>query len=149
MIARDLWAYQLAISPLPEVPDYTSAVAGEAGRSADAHHDSFDRQEEKDNEEPDSDDDDDKMDAKSSKSSASSKNEDILDGNIDPELLAEMSERSTDSEAERRTGGLQGSKRGEASWKRKQRLRASDTIVTLITALWVLRVPFMLVDIEG
>jgi RNA polymerase I-specific transcription initiation factor RRN7 len=65
---------------------------------------------------------------------------------VDPDLLAELSDLSDDSEMNevdtRETGS-------GPKWKRRRRLRVSDTLVTLILGLWILRVPIMGVDIES
>jgi RNA polymerase I-specific transcription initiation factor RRN7 len=65
---------------------------------------------------------------------------------VDPDLLAELSDLSDDSEMNevdtRETGS-------GPQWKRRRRLRVSDTLVTLILGLWTLRVPIMGVDIES
>ena len=65
---------------------------------------------------------------------------------VDPDLLAELSDLSDDSEMNevdtRETGS-------GPKWKRRRRLRVSDTLVTLILGLWTLRVPIMGVDIES
>jgi RNA polymerase I-specific transcription initiation factor RRN7 len=65
---------------------------------------------------------------------------------VDPDLLAELSDVSDDSEMNevdtRETGS-------GPKWKRRRRLRVSDTLVTLILGLWTLRVPIMGVDIES
>ena len=64
---------------------------------------------------------------------------------VDPDLLAELSDVSDDSEMNevdtRETGS-------GPKWKRRRRLRVSDTLVTLILGLWTLRVPIMGIDIE-
>jgi len=65
---------------------------------------------------------------------------------VDPDLLAELSDVSDDSEMNevdtRETGS-------GPKWKRRRRLRVSDTLVTLILGLWTLRVPIMGIDIES
>jgi len=65
---------------------------------------------------------------------------------VDPDLLAELSDLSDDSEMNevdtRETGS-------GPKWKRRRRLRVSDTLVTLILGLWTLRVPIMGIDIES
>jgi len=65
---------------------------------------------------------------------------------VDPDLLAELSDVSDDSDMNevdtRETGS-------GPKWKRRRRLRVSDTLVTLILGLWTLRVPIMGIDIES
>jgi RNA polymerase I-specific transcription initiation factor RRN7 len=65
---------------------------------------------------------------------------------VDPDLLAELSDVSDDSEMNevdtRETGS-------GPKWKRRRRLRVSDTLETLILGLWTLRVPIMGIDIES
>jgi len=64
---------------------------------------------------------------------------------VDTDLLAELSDVSDDSEMNevdtRETGW-------GPKWKRRRRLRVSDTLVTLILGLWTSRVPIMGIDIE-
>jgi RNA polymerase I-specific transcription initiation factor RRN7 len=65
---------------------------------------------------------------------------------LDPDILAELSDLSDDSDLNevdaRETGG-------GPKWRRRRRLRVSDTLVALVLGLWTLRVPIMGVDIES
>lgn len=65
----------------------------------------------------------------------------------DDDLFAEVSERSeSEDDTDRRDKGrLDGKGPG---WRRKRRLRVSDTLVTLILGLWMVRVPVVNVDIQ-
>ncbi len=140
MIVRDLWAYQLAISPLPSVHEATSPTGYVNGMvTSPAPAQPFSNEEVQI-------DDDKSDDSASSKSSESSKSAD--DANIDPELLAELSEGSTDKEEQLREVSPDSGTDSDLRWRRKGRLRVSDTVVTLVVGLWVTRVPVLSVDIE-
>jgi RNA polymerase I-specific transcription initiation factor RRN7 len=66
---------------------------------------------------------------------------------VDPDILAELSDLSDDSEMnEVENAEISGS---GPKWRRRRRLRVSDTLVTLILGLWTLRVPVMGFDIES
>ena len=139
MIARDLWAYQLAMSLLPPVPDMSldaTAISQSPPVTA-VVADDMDHEPHNPNKSDDE---------GSSKSSASSQKGDKSD--IDPELLAELSECSSDKEEQLYEISPDASPRSDPRWRRKRRLRASDTIVTITVALWVMRVPVLNVDIE-
>jgi len=86
-------------------------------------------------------DDDDKGDSSDSEGGDQTEKEE----GVDPDILAELSDLSDDSEMNevdtRETGS-------GPKWKRRRRLRVSDTLVTLILGLWTLRVPIMGVDLE-
>ena len=140
MIARDLWAYQLAISPLPPLPDVipsATAISQSLPVTAlvadDRDHEPRNLDEKSDNE-------------GTSRGSTPSLDDDKSD--IDPELFAELSEYSSEKEEQLCEISLDASPRSDSRWRRKRTLRASDTIVTLTVALWVLRVPVLNVEIE-
>lgn len=138
MIVRDLWAYQLAMSPLPRVPEPTAATFNPDDQAVAAMING---------EADDTIQDDGKSDDEAlSGSSTSSKADDNAD--IDPELLAELSEESTDKEEQLREVSPSSPQHDDIRWRRKRKLRVSDTVVTLIVGLWVMRVPIMNVDIE-
>jgi RNA polymerase I-specific transcription initiation factor RRN7 len=85
--------------------------------------------------------DDDKGDSSDSEGDQTEKEE-----GVDEDILAELSDLSEDSdlnEVDTRDTGT------GPKWKRRRRLRVSDTLVTLILGLWTLRVPIMGVDIES
>lgn len=67
---------------------------------------------------------------------------------LDPDLLAELSDVSEDSDLNEVEPREMGSGTGP-KWKRRRRLNVSDTLVTLILGLWTMRVPIMGVDIES
>ena len=133
-VVRELWAYQLAISPVPSPPGFSASrqnsndpvAGGMVDEKTDDKHDDLD-------DDSDSSSDEDEKD----------KEEEILD----EDLFAELSERSEseDDDDQREKGKSDG--RGPR-WKRKRRLRVSDTLVTLIMGLWILRVPVVNVDIQ-
>lgn len=87
-------------------------------------------------------DDDDKGDSSDSEGGDQTEKEE----GVDEDILAELSDLSDDSEMNevdtRETGS-------GPKWKRRRRLRVSDTLVTLILGLWTLRVPILGVDIES
>lgn len=67
---------------------------------------------------------------------------------LDPELLAELSDLSDQSDQEDREDARGAQSESGPRWKRRRRLRVSDTLVTLILGCWILRVPVMNVDLE-
>lgn len=138
MIVRDLWAYQLALSPLPSPPGAiertTSAEQDEEDEGKDATEN--EKTDDKGDEEDDS---DDSSDGQSEKG----------DVDLEDDILAELSDHSKGSEDEsdqrkEPSGGGKG-----PPWKRRRRLRVSDTLVTIITALWILRIPIVNVDVQS
>lgn len=134
---RDLWAYQLAISPLPPVPDdELKPIPVDEDSQVDLV--GVDEEEKEEGIE------DDKSD-RSSPDPEDAKEEGNEDDD-DSELLRRLSEdgdSDKDNEEEGDTGAGDTRKLG-----RKRRLVISDTVVTLLLALWVLRYPIMNVDLE-
>lgn len=65
---------------------------------------------------------------------------------VDPEIIERLEE--SDKEEEVNQSNMDDKKKGDTRWKRKRRLRISDTITTLVVALWIIRVPIMGLDIE-
>lgn len=133
-IVRELWAYQLAISPLPSPP----------GSSSSRHTSIIPPDEEKTDEKTD-----DKHDGVDDDSDSSSDADDMdkEEAALDDDLFAELSERSEseDDNDQRENGKMDGK---GPKWKRKRRLRVSDTLVTLILGLWILRIPVLNIDIQ-
>jgi hypothetical protein len=145
IVVRDLWAYQLAIHRLPISSDTPSSPIRPVSpvevlaRPTDKTENDYD------------------SDAESSKSGSSGRSkgeagysgsdkEDKSEG-VDEELLAQLSDVSSDSEMMRmRTSTKRRPSKKEG--KKKARLKIVDTVVTLVVALWVLRVPVMNVEIE-
>lgn len=128
MVVRDVWAYQLAISPLPPVPSDESlkdALQIEPPLRPE-----------------DDDKSDDPGDGAADSDYSSSKGESELD--IDSEILTELSD-GTDGEAGSSFSPVM--QRRDTRWRRRRRLRISDTIVTLVLGLWISRIPVMNVDI--
>jgi RNA polymerase I-specific transcription initiation factor RRN7 len=139
MIVRDLWAYQLAISPLPPVPE-PEAVTGQADQATTSLIPTEQVDEDSRSE-------DDKADEEAVRTrSGSSKSDD--EAGIDSDLLAELSEDSTDKEEHLREITPGAEQRSDTRWRRKRRLRVSDTVVTFVVALWVMRVPVLNVEVE-
>jgi RNA polymerase I-specific transcription initiation factor RRN7 len=69
-------------------------------------------------------------------------------GDIDEDILAELSDLSDVSDAEQRGGSVAAAGKGP-KWRRRRRLKVSDTLVTLILGLWIMKVPIMNADIES
>ena len=133
-IVRELWAYQLAISPLPSPPGSSS--------SRDTSIIPPDEEKTDDNVDDKHDEIDDDSD-----SSSDADEMDKEDAVLDDDLFAELSERSEsdDDDDQREKGNMDGK---GPKWKRRRRLRVSDTLVTLIFGLWILRIPVLNIDIQ-
>lgn len=136
VVVRELWAYQLAISPIPPAPGSSTRPNSPQRDSAGPGEKADDKQ-------------DDKNDDTGSESGSDTSRE-KEDDKLDDDVLEEISERSDISEDEDGDGTRDdpaGQGRGPV-WRRRRPLRASDTLVTLITALWILRVPVLNIDIQ-
>ena len=129
LIVRDLWAYQLAFSTLPERPISldNSAIGGSMHQVNQAPNDD------------DMDKDGDGESSEDSKSEASSKFD-------EEDLLARLSEDSMSTGSE--TPHTDVDEAQDAKWKRRKPLKVIDTLVTIIVGLWILRTPFMNVELE-
>ena len=129
-IVKELWTYQLALAQTPNPPGHTIPLDEQSALSTGTEG----PEEEKTNE-------DDKGDSTDSEGDQTEKEE-----GVDPDILAELSDLSEDSDLNevdsRETAG-------GPKWKRRRRLRVADTLVTLILGLWTLRVPIMGIDIES
>ncbi|WVR05321.1 hypothetical protein IAU60_002335 [Kwoniella sp. DSM 27419] len=151
-IVRDLWAYQLAISTLPSVPEPsrrsrspTPPQAQTNSRQADAVPDiEMANGEDDKSGSSDNGSENDKHDSTGSEPDA--------DSEIEAEMLQRIEEDSDQSKGEGsdvedgdRTLGVEDGKNG---WRRRRLLRVSDTLVTLMVGLWILRVPVMAADLE-
>ncbi|ODN89154.1 hypothetical protein L198_06473 [Cryptococcus wingfieldii CBS 7118] len=141
MIVRDLWAYQLSISVLPDIP--APPVAEE--ETPIQHSKSLPKLRIDPDPQPDTRDEHSSSDSQSD----SDEGESEPDDNIDPELLRDLEEGDGDGEDVEDGAKEDKNTRGDARWKRKRRLRAADTITTLVLALWMMRVPVMGSDIES
>ncbi|WVQ77975.1 hypothetical protein IAT38_000056 [Cryptococcus sp. DSM 104549] len=134
LVVRDLWAYQLAISslpPLPERPDDSDARTPTPSPQPPVINLTTDIN----------------MDPSSSSSESDSQDDSESDPDVDPELLAQLSDSDKDDGRDDASPG--DGKKGEGRWKKKRRLKASDTIITLMVGLWVMRVPIMAMDMEN
>ncbi|KAK8869704.1 hypothetical protein IAR55_000272 [Kwoniella newhampshirensis] len=143
MVIRDLWAYQLAMSSLPSPPDSSSAsteilspdaktmpeVLGKASDVGMGH-----QSDEGSSADEEGFEDEDGQDEKS-------------DSELDPEVLEKLTE--SDKEEQNFMENSPNGQRRDTSWKRRRRLRVSDTVSTLVIGLWVLRIPVMYVDMEN
>ncbi|RXK35145.1 hypothetical protein M231_07593 [Tremella mesenterica] len=144
-VVRDLWTYQLSISPMPQPPgeqaypeqghaffsqpDPTVAVTAP---ELEAVADDELAEDEKDDPDSDSELEDHKSD----------------EPDIDSDILMELSERDSDSDEkqhpateEANTGGIQRT--------RHRRIAISDTLITLLVGMWILRIPVLFVDMES
>lgn len=135
-IVKELWAYQLSTAQNPNPPGY---VPADEDISKTRRTETEGPEEEKTN-------DDDKGDSSSdSEDGDQTEKEEGVDADILAEL-SDLSELSDMDDDDRDTGNL--GKSGP-KWKRRRRLRVSDTLVTLIIGLLILRVPVINVDIES
>lgn len=140
MIVRELWAYQLAISPLASPPGSSSlANASKPGREdeeakGEAEHEKTDDKGEEEGDESDS-----SSDAQTEKG----------DGELEEDILAELSDRSEGSDDELQAREKEADGARGPPWKRRRRLRASDTLATLVMGCWILRIPVVNVDIQS
>ena len=123
---RDLWAYQLAISPIPSPSIAIDPTFSDTDASSSEHEEGNGELS-----------DDDSLNDRSDKS-----DEEPL---VDPDLLVELSDRSKSPDGAMDEPEEQ---RRDARWRRRRRLRAVDTIVTLVVALWIIRYPLANVDME-
>ena len=147
LIIRELWAYQLAISPLPPVAEPVSEdPRKDSPRPAHSEELADDPIDSKDDEKSEEDSTESNP-ARSDKESESSKEEEPELG-VDLEVLAQLSDDSSDSDMLLRDRTLDFSRRSKPRWRRKRRLRISDTVATLVVGLWVMRVPVLNVDIQ-
>jgi RNA polymerase I-specific transcription initiation factor RRN7 len=124
LIVRELWAYQLAISPLPSTPDV------ERSSTSPIPLDPEEKEDDKGEE-----------DAETESSGSSS----AVD--LEAELLSGLSDGSKGDEEDLQDMDGAGLGKRDVRWRRKRRLRISDVVVTLVLGLWVLRMPILLVDI--
>ena len=66
---------------------------------------------------------------------------------LEQEVMAQLSVTSSEEDSQN-DSSVEMQIKGDVRWKRNRRFQAADTIVTLVVALWILRVPFMIVDVE-
>lgn len=133
-IVKELWAYQISTAQNPNPPGY---VPVDEGILKDRRPATEGPEEEKTN-------DDDKGDS-SSDSEEGDQTE--KEEGVDADILAELSDLSELSDVD--DGDSANVGKSGPKWKRRRRLRVSDTLVTLIIGLWILRVPVINVDIES
>ena len=133
-IVKELWAYQISTAQNPNPPGY---VPTDEDISKDRQPANEVPEEEKTN-------DDDKGDS-SSDSEEGDQTE--KEEGVNADILAELSDLSELSDVDDGDTGNVG--KSGPKWKRRRRLRVSDTLVTLIIGLWILRVPVINVDIES
>lgn len=131
---KELWAYQISTAQNPNPPGY---VPADEDISKTRRTETEGPEEEKTN-------DDDKGDS-SSDSEEGDQTE--KEEGVDADILAELSDLSELSDMDDGDTGNVG--KSGPKWKRRRRLRVSDTLVTLIIGLWILRVPVINVDIES
>lgn len=162
MIVKDLWTYQLLISTLPELPLPQKPEEQESVRPPTPPPIPYNHPESKyvveEDEEQDSEDEivqhpdpyqryPDSEDSEVSKSDNDEEEDESEEGPyVDPEIIKRLEE--SDKEEEVNQSNMDDKKKGDTRWKRKRRLRVSDTITTLVVALWIIRVPIMGLDIE-
>ncbi|ORX40017.1 hypothetical protein BD324DRAFT_615952 [Kockovaella imperatae] len=135
-VVKELWAYQLAIAPLPSLPtDLGNKANGRTGGQEDERILGDD--------------------AKSvgSENDSATEGESELDTEVDDAALeAEMmAQLSSDSSFE--SDVSHNTRRGRSTqkhrWKRRRGLQIQDTLVTLGVAFWILRIPLLSADLES
>ncbi|WVO21859.1 uncharacterized protein IAS62_003179 [Cryptococcus decagattii] len=162
MIVKDLWTYQLLMSTLPELPPPQIPEKQEPMRPPTPPPIPYNLSEFKyvfeEDGEQDSDDeviqhpDPYQLHPDYEDSDASKSESDDEDGereeepDVDPEIIKRLEE--SDKEEEVDQSNVDDKKKGDTRFKRKRPLRASDTITTLVVALWIIRVPIMGLDVE-
>ncbi|WWC60925.1 uncharacterized protein I303_103501 [Kwoniella dejecticola CBS 10117] len=147
MIVRDLWTYQLSISCLPSWPTSTdgrqtpeSDIVAITKQSQPSQPDVEMADEERKS------DDDSSTDPEHEKDDLSENEEgDGRASDVDSEILEEIEgmSKEEDLEDEAMIEKQNQDRRG------KKKLRISDTIITLVMGLWIMRIPFIGIDIES
>ena len=92
----------------------------------------------------------DKSDKEGSEGDKSDDQSDVdadAEAELEEEVMAQLSADSSDDDSQN-DSSVDMQIKGDLRWKRNRRFQAADTIVTLVVALWILRVPFMIVDLE-
>lgn len=162
MIVKDLWTYQLLISalpelPLPQMPEKQEPMRPPTPPSVPYNPPEFKYVFEEDREQ-DSDDEviqhpdpyqlhPDYEDSDASKSESDDEDDEREEEpDVDLEIIERLEE--LDKEEEVNQSNMDDKEKGDTRFKRKRPLRASDTITTLVVALWIIRVPIMGLDIE-
>lgn len=162
MIVKDLWTYQLLISalpelPLPQMPEKQEPMRPPTPPPVPYNPPQFKYVFEEDREQ-DSDDEviqhpdpyqlhPDYEDSDASKSESDDEDDEREEEpDVDLEIIERLEE--LDKEEEVNQSNMDDKEKGDTRFKRKRPLRASDTITTLVVALWIIRVPIMGLDIE-
>lgn len=162
MIVKDLWTYQILIStlpelPLPQIPEKQEPMRAPAPPPIPYNLPEFKYVFEEDAEQ-DSDDEviqhpdpyqfhPDYEDSDASKSESDNDDDEREEEpDVDPEIIKRLEE--SDKEEEVDQSNVDDKQKGDTRFKRKRPMRASDTITTLVVALWIIRVPIMGLDVE-
>ncbi|WOO82107.1 uncharacterized protein LOC62_04G005609 [Vanrija pseudolonga] len=138
LVVRDLWTYQLLVSPLPSLQPPPSRPASPAPvpESGPSRLSGELRRQLSDS------------DTESDSGSATSKHE-KEDGDTDSSKEDEVSDKSDEEEDEPlREVDVNGPPPAEI-YRRKRKLRVSDTLACLLLGLWILRIPFTHAGIES
>ncbi|OCF36467.1 hypothetical protein I316_01716 [Kwoniella heveanensis BCC8398] len=163
VIVRDLWAYQLSIASLPTLPDQDDRSKSPSPlRSSQKPQADVDMHNEykEDHSEGDESEKHGSMSGSGSASASGSgsgsgsdsvsENGDKGEYEVDPEILERLDESDKEEGLDQLNPGGVGAKQGgDMKWKRKKQLKISDTIITLVVGLWILRIPVMGADIEN
>lgn len=143
VIVRDLWAYQIAITPAVSPPWLDpSGLGNQAGLESPGRHEGV-----RENADEVMGDEGSDGESTNDGSDSGSSREERSDPEVDPELLAMLSEGDG---CDKEEGPMREVSPGQeiTHWRRRRRLKVSDTIATLALALWVLRWPVSFIQIE-
>ena len=137
-MVRDLWAYQLASVQIPPPPD-PDTPSGDRKNGPSLNDNltgsAFDDEELK------------SVHYEGSGESSESEQSTPDDVALEEELMARLSPNTSDDEAMQQVQG-EASTASDVRWRRRRRIQITDTLVTLVVALWVLRIPVLNVDLE-
>lgn len=143
MIVRDLWAYQLLITPpLSTEGKKAKKQAAEAEANPPPDGTQVVSGSETEQQDEESDDDDSEKSHWEETSSSSDKDDSLTD---DEELLRSTPREENDLPRSRG----ENTALSTDAWKRNRPLHASDVLVCLIMGLWFTRTPFTYKDIES
>ncbi|WRT67298.1 uncharacterized protein IL334_004266 [Kwoniella shivajii] len=158
VIVRDLWACQLSLSSLPPLPDSSMhsrpsspsppPVTTKHGQSSQLDIETVDSHSGSENEKYDS------VSESGKEEGSESESDRETDIDVDPEILEQIEgsdkeeERLHDVDDAENNHTMTG---GKDKWKtrRKKKLKISDTVITVVMGLWILRIPIIGVDIEN
>lgn len=147
LVFRELWSYQLLLTPIPKAETAAAAATPSPLKkkvvSSQFVYNENLEENNKDSSGSDVDDEDKGNESDSGKSDRSDRTDKT--DRTDADLIAQLSEDSDDDSGDNGDTGDD----GRPVPRRRQKLKVSDTLVCLLTGLWLLRIPFTHVDIES